>query len=167
MRLFPSVRITTFLLVAGSAYLASAKNQMPTSEDIVRAVKAVKLNPRASTTAEKDGMKVTLTPIDFSTIKKPNLLEKGQIIAVVDVRGTPELPNGKYNVYVVKSNDGWRAFFASGSKIVEQCTHVDVTTGSGERQPGIQIHTKLCFCGDMCTSGHSPNYCWHFCHRCE
>ena len=98
--------------------LATAQTaiQLPTGETIAKAAKAARLKPKASTTSEKYGMKVRVTPTDLSNVKSSEDLAMGQVIAVVDVKGVPDLPNGRYNLFVVKLNDGWQEFLESGGR---------------------------------------------------
>lgn len=158
----------TLLFVAGGANLTFAQGQSPTGEAIARAARGARLNPAASTTAEKDGMRATVTPVDLSKIKTPTDLEKGQVIAVVDVKGIPDMPDGKYNVFVVKLNDGWTEFFESGGKIVKHVKRVEVSsTTPGERRKStlaVQL-VPWCFCVSLCPNG--PNQPCIMCHRCE
>ena len=97
------------------------------------------MNPRASTTAEKDGKKVTVTSIDSSKIKTSKELGKGQVVAVLDVEGIPELPNGRYNVFVAKIGGHWQAFFESGGKIVKRDETIEVSSKSpNQHQAGTE-----------------------------
>lgn len=147
----------TLLFAAGGANFAFAQGQLPTGEAIARAARGARLNPGASATAEKDGMKATITPVDLSKIKTPKDLEKGQVIAVADVKGIPDMPDGKYNVFLVKLNDGWQEFFESGGKIVKHVKRIQVSlTTTGERRKSIQaaiLLEKNCFCGSGYYSG--------------
>jgi hypothetical protein len=156
------------LSVCGAVNSTFAQRKMPTGEEIAKSAKSAKLNSQASITSEKDGMKVTVTPMDLSKIKAPKDLEKGQVIAVVDVKGFLDLPNGKYNVFVVKSNDGWQAFFESGGKIVEQLKRVEVSSVTSAERKGVQadIQQTNCFCMSICNNGPSPRVCLMLCRRC-
>jgi len=161
----------TLIFMGVGVSLALVQAKKPTGEEIARAAKAVNLNLGASATAEKDGMKVTFTPMDFSKIKTPTDLEKGQVVAVVDVKGIPELPNGKYNVFLVKSNDRWQAFFESGGRIVEQCERVEVSsTKPNERRMStgpVIVLTPSCFCVTICSNGPGRQVCANLCRRCD
>jgi hypothetical protein len=155
MKRFSSVCVMTLFFVAVGPYAAFAKAQMPTGEEIAKAAKAAKLNSEASATAKKDGQKVTVTSMDFSKIKTPKDLEKGQVVAVIAVKGVRGLPNGKYDVFLIKTNDRWHAFFESGGKIVKEDNHVEVssTKSDGERvniRPVIEMPPPPGFCADIC-----------------
>ena len=155
-------------VVAGGVNSAFAQRQIPTGEQIAKSAKSAKLNPAASITADKNGIKATVTPVDLSKIKSPKNLEKGQVIAVVDITGVPDLPDGKYNVFVVKLNDGWQELFESGGKILKQ-TKIEVTSSQpGARTMGFKAGIELggsCFCVSICTSQRS--YICMMCPRCE
>lgn len=116
------------ILVAGGVYWASAQRRMPTGEEIARAAKAGRLNPRDSATAEEGGKKIAITSMDSSKIKTSTDLEKGQVVAVIDVEGVAELPNGTYNLFLVKLNDHWQVLFESGGKIVKRDRSVEVNS---------------------------------------
>src|SRR5690242_2955273 len=131
MKRFSSLLIVTLsfvAFVAGGANSTFAQRENPTGREIARAAKVAKLNPSASETSEKDGKKVTVTPIDLSRINNPKDLEKGYVVAVINVKGILELPDGKYNVFVAKSNDAWQAFFESGGRIAKQDESVKVSS---------------------------------------
>ena len=155
------------LSVCSAVNSTFAQRKMPTGEEIAKSAKSAKLNRQASATSEKDGMKVTVTPMDLSKIKTPKDLEKGQVVAVVDVKGLPDLPNGEYNLFVVKLNGGWQEIFESGGKIVGQAEQVEVSsTKPDERNtstgPVIVLAPGGCWCVSICNG----RLCM-MCHRCE
>ncbi len=108
-------RILCFGLLVSSCTFAAAqkiiRTPLPTGEEITKAAEMAMLNHRASVTAEKDGKKVTVTPVDSTKTKTSQNLEKGQVVGLIDVEGIPELPNGKYVVFVRKSAGRWQAIF--------------------------------------------------------
>lgn len=169
MKRFFAFCITILLLLVAAANLSFAQGQIPTGEQISRAAKATKLDRGSSTTAEKDGMKVTVTPADLSKIKSSKDLEKGQIVAVVDVNGIPELPNGRYNVFLLKSNDRWQSFLESGGKIAGDFKRVELSsTKPDERQSRRQPEIVLApgWCLEICANGPGKRPCMKLCLQC-
>ena len=164
MTKFPIAALGVFALAVCQA---SAKNDAPTAEEIARASRSIALNAKASKTAARDGGKVTVTATDLSKLKTVAELERGQVIAVVQATGVKDLRSGKYDVYVMKRDRGWQAFFLSQGKVFEECS-VKVTQGSlaGQKVRPIKItFQKNCFCGGgICTP---QGLCFMFCHRCE
>lgn len=57
----------------------------------------------------------------------PRTFEQDYVADIVDVKGTPGLPDGKYNLFIAKTNKGWRAVFESAGKIVKQDRRVKVS----------------------------------------
>jgi hypothetical protein len=68
-----SLLVSMVLLFASCGIALAAKGQTPKGPEIERAAKSVKLSLRNSTTAERDGMKVTVTPTDLDNIKTADL----------------------------------------------------------------------------------------------
>lgn len=162
MKRFSAVLVVTLCcvaFVAGGANSTFAQRQKPTGHEIARAAKVAKLNRRASTTSEKDGKKVTVTPMDLSKINNLKDLEKGHVIAVIDVKGILELPDGKYNLFVAKSNDAWQAFFESGGRIAKQDENVKVSSKEiDERKVGPEPDVMAPIGPNiLCFQCHSPN----------
>jgi len=147
-----------------------AQRQMPTGDEIARAAKAAKLNPRDSATSKKYGMTVKVTPMDLSNINTPEDIANGQVVAVVDVKGVRDLPDGEYNVFVVKVNNVWQESFEFDGKIVGQAKRLEVSsTKPSERQAGtgpmVVLSPGGCWCVSYCPNGNS-GFCL-MCQRCN
>ena len=142
--------------------------KMPTGEEIAKAAKFATLNSAAFSTTENDGIKVIVMPVDLSKVKNIKDLENGQVIAVVAFEGNPHLPDGKYNVYVVKLNDGWHEFFESGGKLFGPAKRVEITMTKPNERRGV-IGTVMvpgsCWCVSICPNG-NVGVCI-MCQRCE
>ena len=127
------ILLSTVVLVAFFGVALTAKGQTPTNAEIARTAKSIKLDARNSTTAERDGMKVTVTPTDLASVK-PAQLEKGYVIAVIDVIGGPEAGNGRHNLFVARFKGSWRAFLELNGK-VKELKNVEITqTKHSERK---------------------------------
>ena len=148
----------------------TAKGQTPTSLEVARAAKSIKLDRRNSTTAERDGLKVTVTPANLANVKTAQF-EKGYVIAVIDVTGGLDAGNGRHNLFVAKFRDGWRAFLESNGK-VKELKNVQITeTNGSERKtmPPQVIVVPPCWCVTQCWGSGLNGFCLmsRECHRCD
>jgi hypothetical protein len=158
MKRFPPVCVIILFFIEIGICGASAKSKIPTGEEIAVAAKAVTLNRSAAITGKKDSVRLTLTPVSFSKMITSRVLEKGQVVALLEATGVSDLPNGKYAVFLMKSNGQWLGVFESGGKIVARCTRVRVSsTNPSERR--FHIQTPTCFCSQFCLSGPPPQTC--------
>lgn len=164
-----SLLVSMVLLFASCGIALAAKDQTPKGPEIERAAKSVKLSLRNSTTAERDGMKVTVTPTDLDNIKTADL-EKGVVIAVVDAVGVPNLRNARYNVFAVKANGRWRAFLESNG-LVTEFKNVQTTEMNAGEQTAMSPQVVLappCWCMSICYGSGKHKICLRSaCYQCE
>lgn len=124
-RVRPVCCITLFFVAIGAGG-AFAKSSRPTGEEIARAAKTLKLDRQTTATAQERDKKVTITLADFSGVKNRGDLENGYVAGVIDVKGTPGLPDGRYNLFLLKKNQRWHALFESGGRIIKQDDRVEI-----------------------------------------
>lgn len=161
------ILVSIVLLVAAFGIALTAEGQTPKAQEIERAAKSIKLKPRDSTTAERNGMKVTVTPTDSAKSKTADF-EKGVVIAVVDTVGVPDLPDARYNLFAVKSNGRWRAFLEANGRVTEFQNVKATETNAGERTiplPELILAPK-CSCGSICVGSGKNMACFNACQRC-
>ena len=146
------ILLSTVVLVAFFSIALTAKGQTPTSAEIAQTAKSIKLDRSKSTTAERDGMKVTVTPTHLANVKTAQL-EKGYVIAVIDVTGGPEAGNGRHNLFVAKSSGGWRAFLELNGT-VKELKNVEITETNGRERKYLPLEVILapggCWCMSQC-----------------
>ena len=164
------ILVSTIVLVISLVTVLTAKGQTPTSAEIARTAKSIKLDARNSTTAERDGLKVTVTPTHLANVK-PAQLEKGYVISVIDVAGGPDAGNGRHILFVAKFRDGWRAFLESNGK-VKELKDVQITQTNGSERKSLSPQVILvppCWCVAQCWGSGLNAFCLmpRGCHRCE
>lgn len=154
------------LFLISCAIASTANGQTPTGREIAKAAKSLKLRPQDSTSAERDGMRVTLTPTDTSNVKITDM-EKGFVIAVVDVVDPSGEGNGRYNLFVMKSRGHWRAFRESNGQVTEVKNFEATETLGVERIPDPHVVlTPVCSCGSICSGFGKRQVCFNACWRC-
>ncbi len=162
--------IAMLVLLALCGVALTAKGQAPIGSEIARAAKSIKLDRRNSTTAERDGLKVTVTPTKLDNVNTAQL-EKGYIIAVIDVSGGPVPDRGRHNLFVAKLNGEWRAFLESNARVKEMKNYQVVASSGSERisrRPEVVV-LPTCWCATQCWGTGLNAFCLipRDCHRCD
>lgn len=107
----------------------AARRSAPTGKEISDKAKATKFDTANATTGVKAGKKVKFTPARMDRNKKIQDLENGEVVGLLEteLKGdeTP-LPPGRYNVFLAKVGNNWRAYAESGGKIVAEGVRVRV-----------------------------------------
>ncbi len=101
---------TVFALMLSSVW-AAGPAERPSSKEISEKARGAELDPANSATAEYNGKRFTFTPARQAPGLKMADIENGVIAGAVD-NGFSDitLPEGRYQVYVAKINNQWRAY---------------------------------------------------------
>ena len=120
-----------------------ARNNQPTGIEIAAQARQTKFDHGKSVdaTRAKDNVHIRFTPALYESPKKKEDMEAGFIFGQADVafgKLQTRLQPGKYNIFVAKVNDVWRAYAEFNGDMVLEAKDVKV-----EEQPSRDISKEM------------------------
>ncbi len=157
-----SLGLVLFLIAMPAA---AARRDKPSGAEIAQKASSAVLDSENSTTGEKNGKKIKLTPANLPQGKSEAELEDGQVIGVLEneVGGDETgLPPGKYNLFLAKVGNDWHTYAESGGRIVAEAARVKVEKQSQGTRRRPEFHAQgWCSTQWFWFFGwHSVTVCW-------
>src|SRR2546425_6426298 len=105
MRVSLKINMLIALMCVLSVPLFATRKVNPSGSEIAKKAPSAVLDSENSTTGEKNGKKVKLTPAKLDQLKNEADLEAGQVIGLLETEAAGDetgLPPGKYNIFAAK-----------------------------------------------------------------
>jgi len=122
-------------VAAGACFLfiaSFAHAQPPSGSEIAQKAGSARLVSANAVTAQKNGQRFQVTPINTDGIRSADQLDRKVLgVLKIDGSGTDEgFKPGTYHVFVAKIGGKWHAYLESAGRVVVEASRVDVVPNS-------------------------------------